>query len=229
MKKVNFPKVLYFFVLISFIFPIVFLLFKMVLSAFNGTEKYLTSDRTLMLVQCILGVFVIHLPSFLAKRLKFEFPSALVIMYIIFLYCAIFLGEVRSFYFRIPHWDDILHLFSSIMTGMLGFMAVAILNKDQHVSVNLSPFFVCLFAFCFSLTLSTLWELYEFAFDGLLGLNMQKHTLEDGTVLAGRQALFDTMKDFIVDSCGALISTLIGYISIKSQKGWISVLSTDKK
>ena len=68
-------------------------------------------------------------------------------MYLVFLYCAIFLGEVRDFYYRVPHWDTILHTFSGIMLGFFGFMVIDILNRDKNTSVNLSPIFVSLFAF----------------------------------------------------------------------------------
>ena len=140
----------------------------------NKAGYHSHADYVLMLVQCILGVIVMHIPSLLAKRFKFEPPVVLYTLYIIFLYCAIFLGEVRSFYYLIPHWDVILHSMSSIMTGFFGLMVVYILNRDEHLVVKLSPFFISLFAFSFSVTIGSLWEIYEFSFDGLLGLNMQK-------------------------------------------------------
>ena len=51
---------------------------------------------------------------------------------------------------------------------------------------------------------------------------MQKFMLADGTMLVGREALRDTMKDIIVDSIGAFISSTVGYISIKHNKrNWL--------
>ena len=76
--------------------------------------------------------------------------------------------------------------------------------------------------------MGVLWEIYEFSFDGLLGLNMQKFALENGANLVGRMALRDTMKDLIVDSVGAFIVSLIGYISIKYKKGWLDKLLITK-
>ena len=111
MKKINLTRVLYYFVLLSFLIPIIYLIYRIstVAPGVVGEGMKSRADYVLMLVQCALGILVIHLPSFLAKKLKFEIPTALYIMYIIFLYCAIFLGEVRSFYYNVPHWDDILH------------------------------------------------------------------------------------------------------------------------
>ena len=90
--------------------------------------------------------------------------------------------------------------------------------------MNLSPLFVVIFSFCFAVTLGVVWEIYEFTFDGVLGLNMQKFALESGEALIGRAALVDTMKDLIVDALGAFIMSIIGYISLKYKKGWIEKL-----
>ena len=136
-------------------------------------------------------------------------------MYLVFLYCAITLGEVRDFYYRVPHWDTILHTLSGVMLGFFGFMVIDILNRDKNTSVNLSPIFVSLFAFCFAVSIGLVWEIYEYSFDGILGLNMQKFRLEDGTELIGRAALSDTMDDIIVDALGALSASVYGFIHLK--------------
>jgi uncharacterized membrane protein YjdF len=98
------------------------------------------------------------------------------------------------------------------MLGALGFVLVDILNKDSKVAVDLSPFFVAAFAFCFALAVGALWEVYEFSFDAVLGLNMQKHTTESGVALVGKTALSDTMKDIIIDALAALVVSVLGYI-----------------
>ena len=97
------------------------------------------------------------------------------------------------------------------------------------MAIHLSPFFVSLFAFSFSMMLGGLWEIYEFAFDGILKLNMQKFMLEDGTQLVGRAALSDTMKDIIVDGCGALLASILGFLSLKQKKGWAYTFITSKQ
>lgn len=176
------------------------------------------ADYLLMLIQCLLGTLVMMLPTFLEKRFKVVVPGAVVIMYYVFLYCAIYLGEIRNFYYLIPYWDSILHAFSGAMLGALGFILVDILNKDEHVRVNLSPFFVSVFAFCFALAVGSLWEVYEFACDSALGLNMQKHTTEAGVALMGTEALSDTMKDIIVDALSALAVSVLGFITKLKRK-----------
>ena len=192
-------RVIYTLVLLSFILPVGYLIYRLIFwdeAAAQALERT-RADYALMLLQCLLGIVVIHLPTFLTRRFRFELPAALYIMYILFLYGAIFLGEVRSFYYMVPHWDVFLHAFSSLMAGSFGFMVVALLNRNERVPIHLSPFFVALFAFCFAVT-------------------------GDGEVLVGRAALTDTMKDIIVDCLGALTASVAGYISLKNGRGWAS-------
>ena len=192
----------------------------------DSTESFvrLKSDYALMLSQCILGIVAMLLPGMLENKFKIAIPSYMLILYTIFLYAAIYLGEVRSFYYNVPNWDNILHTFSGAMIGALGFSIVTLLNKTEKVPIVLSPLFVALFSFCFAVTLGVIWEFYEFTFDGILGLNMQKFALENGTQLIGRAALTDTMVDLFVDAVGAFIMSVIGYISLRYNKGWIEKL-----
>lgn len=176
------------------------------------------SDYVLMLLQCCLGLVVMFLPNMLEKKWTWPITDAMYILYFLFLYCAIYLGEVRNFFYVVPHWDTWLHTFSGGMLGALGFIVVDRLNRVEGVPVRLSPGFVCLFALCFAVTVGVFWEIYEFTFDGLLGLNMQKFRLENGTQLVGRAALQDTMKDLIVDVAGAAVSVLLGYLSSRRQQ-----------
>lgn len=175
----------------------------------SGKQK---SDYILILTQCILGLIVMALPSFLEKKLSFTMPNKMYLLFFLFLYCAIYLGEVRRFYYIVPHWDTILHCFSGGMLGVLGYLVVAFFNENQRLRVDLSPLFVALFAFSFAVALGAIWEIYEFAGDGLFGLNMQKYGTEDGVLLIGREALSDTMKDIIIDTLGALITVIIGFL-----------------
>lgn len=216
------------FVLISFVAPIAFIIYKIVVSPEINTENIeglrVKADYVLMLFQCILGIIGFFLPNIISKKTKIVIPSNMYIAYILFLYGAVFLGEIRNYYYKISHWDTILHTFSGAMFGALGFSFVNILNKHEKVHVKLSPIFVALFAFTFAVSLGAIWEIFEFTVDGILGVNMQKFALENGIQLIGREALADTMEDLIVDCIGAFTMSVIGYISLKYKKGWIEKL-----
>lgn len=232
-RKWNWKRILNNFVFFTMVLATVFVIVEMWRApATQGDAlpyQRVKSDYVLMLLQCILGIFAMLLPGFLRRRINLEIPSNMLVLYAIFLYCAIYLGEVRSFYYNVPNWDTILHTFSGAMLGALGFSFINFLNKTDRVPMNLSPIFVAAFAFCFAVTSGVVWEIYEFTADGFLGTNMQKFGTEAGVGFVGRLALMDTMKDLIVDIVGAFAISVIGYISLKYKKGWVEKLLLHKK
>nr|MDD6336738.1 hypothetical protein [bacterium] len=176
------------------------------------------SDYRLMVLQCVLGIAVMFIPTLLDRKFNIRFPNYIDILYYLFLYGAVFLGEIRHFYYVVPHWDDFLHSFSGAMLGALGFSLVSVLNSSDKVHVHLSPAFIAIFSFCFAEAVGVVWELYEYTMDGIMGLNMQKYALEYGEALIGREALKDTMTDLTVSTIGALVVVTIGYIIIRKRK-----------
>ena len=194
------------------------------LPEFALTERGIPDNRKLILLQCVLGIIVIHIPALLAKFLKFSLPLGFTIIYDLFLFSSIYLGEVQDFYWVVPHWDDVLHALSSIMLGIFAFILVYLFNrkKTDDVTKTISPLFIALFVFCFTAMAGALWEIYEFSFD-FFDLNMQKYRFSDKTLMhrIGREALFDTMKDIIVDTLGGLLTAIVGYVSLIRKKGFI--------
>lgn len=220
-KKINWKDIVFRLLFITLLFSIIYAIIRIIISPSVALEgkiyAKLKSDYVLMLIQCILGLIVMFIPSIIERRWSIDIPNNMEIFYFIFLYCAIYLGEVRNFYYLIPNWDIILHAFSGGMLGALGFTIVSILNQTDKLRIDLSPVFVSLFAFCFALAAGAVWEIYEFTFDGLLSLNMQKFAMEDGTVYIGREALKDTMHDMIVDAVSALVIVMVGFFTIKKE------------
>lgn len=232
-KKRDYRKIVGLFVFVSLILAIIGIIIMMIIAPsapqLNDPNGHIKSDYVLMLVQCVLGVIVILLPSLIEHKLRIEIPSKMMVLFTLFIYAATFLGEVRSFYYKVPHFDTILHALSGGMIAALGFSLIAFLNNSDKIPVTLSPLFVACFTFCFALALGGIWEIYEFIADGILGTNMQKFALESGTSLIGRLALIDTMKDIIVDAIGAFVISVIGYISLKYEKGWVEKIQIKKK
>jgi hypothetical protein len=232
-KKSNAKDVIAWIVFITLCVSILFVTYRLIVMPsriINETvETRSKSDYVLMLVQCMLGLVIFLLPNILMRKKLIFLPDSFLIAYFIFLYCAIYLGEVRNFYHIIPQWDTILHTFSGIMLGMFGFSVVMLLNDIEVANVNLSPLFIAIFAFCFASTLDVIWEIYEFTMDGLLGLNMQKFRMPDGTLLAGHEALRDTLKDLVVDLFGAAGVSVIGFIMMKKKPGWLNRFDIKRK
>jgi len=226
MKKLFASKALVVIVFCTFLASSIYIAFRLVQSltdpAAQAEDFEIKSNYALMLLQCVLGMIVMLLPGILQRRLKITVPSGMLIAYAVFLFCAVYLGEVHYFYFRIPHWDTMLHTFSGFALGAVAISIIGLLNKSKTVPLSLSPAFVAIFAFCFAMTAGTIWEIYEFTVDSVANLNMQKYLTESGEALIGRAALIDTMKDIIADSFGALVISIVGYLSMKHKTGWLS-------
>ncbi len=227
-KRATMPwqKVIFLAVLITMVGSAVTVGISLWLAPSVPTAGYvrIKSDYVLMFLQCLLGIAALLLPRWLSQKCGLEIPSRMIILYALFLYCAIYLGEVRGFYYLIPRWDTVLHAFSGVALGALGFSVLSLLNKSERVPLTLSPLFVALFSFCFAVAADVLWEIYEFFADSVFLTNMQKHSTGSGAPLLGKLALADTMEDLIVDVVGAFLVSAGGYISLKFKKGWVEKL-----
>ncbi len=126
---------------------------------------------------CLLTLLLMMLPSFVERRFKLELPTGLEITVIVFIFAAEILGEVSCYYMKIPFWDTMLHTVNGFICAAIGFALVDILNRDNKIKFTLSPVFMAVVAFCFSMTVGVIWEFYEFAMDNLIGLDMQKDTV----------------------------------------------------
>ena len=126
---------------------------------------------------CVLTLFLFTLPSIIQKKLQVEFPSTLEIIILLFIFAAEILGEISSFYTRIPIWDTMLHVTNGFLCAAVGFTLVDMLNRSERFSIKLSPAFLAVVAFCFSMTVGVLWEFYEYAADIVIGVDMQKDSI----------------------------------------------------
>ncbi|GFI48797.1 hypothetical protein IMSAGC019_04134 [Lachnospiraceae bacterium] len=126
---------------------------------------------------CILTLILMITPSVIQATLKVEFPSPLEIIVLIFIFSAEILGEIRSFYMRFLYRDTVLHTLNGFLCAAIGFSLVDIMNRQRKMKFDLSPLFMAITAFCFSMTIGVLWEFFEFGMDFLWNLDMQKDTV----------------------------------------------------
>lgn len=126
---------------------------------------------------CILTLILFVVPSFVENKLRIDLPDALEIIILFFIFAAEILGEIQEYYLIFPHWDTILHTINGFLFAAIGFSIVNILNKDRRISMSLSPFYMAVTAFCFSMTIGVLWEFFEWGMDSWFGLDMQKDTI----------------------------------------------------
>lgn len=123
---------------------------------------------------CILTLFLFLIPLWIDKKLNIDIPNVLEIIIFLFIFSAEILGEINNFYGNIPHWDTILHTLNGFLCAAIGFSLIDILNNSERFHITLSPIFVALVAFCFSMTIGILWEFFEFGADYIFKYDMQK-------------------------------------------------------
>lgn len=126
---------------------------------------------------CVLALVLLYLPSWLQVKLRVELPPPLEITILCFIFAAEILGEVNAFYVVVPNWDTMLHTLNGFLAAAVGLSMVILLNDNEKVVFDLSPFFLALLAFCFSMTIGVLWEFFECAMDQLFLLDMQKDSI----------------------------------------------------
>ena len=126
---------------------------------------------------CILTLILFLLPTIFEKSLQIDLPNALEIIILLFIFAAEILGEIRAFYTTFAYWDTMLHTINGFLCAAIGFSLVDMCNRNKRVSLSLSPVYMAIVAFCFSMTIGVLWEFFEFSADYFLGMDMQKDTI----------------------------------------------------
>ncbi len=196
---------------------------------------------------CVLTLVLFMIPTFVDKRLHIEMPTTLEVIIVLFIFSAEILGEIQEYYLIFDQWDSMLHTINGFLMAAIGFSLIDILNENENITLNLSPAFVAIFAFCFSMTIGVLWEFYEFFMDIMFHTDMQKDTIItmiSSVILnpAGKNVavslpiqsivvngqpwnyggyidigLIDTMNDLFVNFIGAVVFSIFGLIYIKNR------------
>ena len=126
---------------------------------------------------CLLAILLFAVPSFIETHTRIEIPTAMENSILFFVFAAQILGEMRSYYVAFPFWDTMLHTANGFLAAAIGFSLVEILNQSQKGTFRLSPFFIAVVAFCFSMTIGVLWEFMEYFMDMVFATDMQKDTI----------------------------------------------------
>lgn len=127
---------------------------------------------------CVLTLILFLIPNFVEQRLHIDVPDTLEVIILLFIYSAEILGEIRAFYITFPYWDTMLHTLNGFLCAAIGFSLVDILNRNSKLTTfSLSPAYMAVVAFCFSMTVGVLWEFFECAMDQFFFLDMQKDTV----------------------------------------------------
>ena len=177
-------------------------IFRILLVIALGLAIYKFQWLNVMLA--LSGLFLTFIPSIIAKSFKIHYPNEFELVFLLFVFLSIFLGEIYAFYVMFWWWDVFLHTLSGIIIADFAFSLVYILNQEKKVMM--SPSFVALFSFNFAVAMGAIWEIFEFSLDYFFGFTTQGI------------GIFDTMADLIVDSLGALFISILGFIYLRKQK-----------
>ncbi len=153
----------------------------------------------------ILIFLLMFMPSVLKERYRLYLPFALELGIVSFIFFTLFLGQLGNLYDNLPLWDKFTHFQSGLLLGATGYILVYILNESKNIRLDISPFFISVFAVTFSLAAGVVWELMEFAGDSFWGGHWQLNNS-------------DTMWDLIAAGIGSLIVSTVGYFWMYKHK-----------
>ena len=161
----------------------------------------LYEQRWLLAFTSIIVLTLTLMPALIERELHVRLPIEFTLINCLFLYAAFVLGEVRAYYLRFWWWDLMLHSFSAVVMGLIGFLLVYIFYRTKRITIT--PSYVAAISFGTAVTVGTLWEIFEYLMDLGFGFTMQK------------SGLADTMSDLIVNALGALLAAWFGYLYVK--------------
>lgn len=180
-----------------------------------------------------IGTIFLLLIPINAERL-FHFKIVLPV-YLLTLFYAIgpMLGQCHNLYYCLCWWDKLLHALGGVMFALVGVFLFQRFGERTEKNTMMAA----LFALCFSMAVSVLWEFCEFGMDTFFGTDMQQDTIITGfhsyllgdspgvtdsitnieEVLVNGQplpgyidiGLHDTMLDMLLETLGALAVSIL--------------------
>ena len=170
---------------------------------------------------CSLTLVLFLVPAFFQKNFGIQLPSTLEIIILLFIFAAEILGEIGTYYVKIPIWDTMLHTINGFLCAAIGFSLVDLLNRNNRFKFHLSPLYLSVVAFCFSMTIGVLWEMFEFSADILLRTDMQKDfvinsisTVALDETLTNTPVIIDNINNVSINGQSLAEMGVEGYIDI---------------
>ena len=154
---------------------------------------------------CVLTLLLFLIPSFLERTIRIEVPDTLEVIILLFIFAAEILGEIQAYYVHFPYWDTMLHTLNGFLCAAIGFSLIDILNRNERFSFSLSPVYLAVVAFCFSMTIGVLWEFFECTMDHFFLLDMQKDTV----VQSIGSVMLDPAKGNSPEQLSGIVDTIV--------------------
>lgn len=162
----------------------------------------LLTNSTVVQAFSLIALITTFLPTILYRYFDINTPAKFEVLVLMFIYGILFLGEVKTFS-QVWWWDTALTLIASIVLSLTALSILYVLYKENRIDTN--PLFIAILTLCFAIAAGAIWEIVEFFLDLFFKTGFQP-------------TLTDTMTDQIVNTIGAIIVSVIGYIYIKKDK-----------
>lgn len=196
-------------------------------SLFIVTEDAIQSRIAFQMFETAVMMAIIFLPTILDRLAHIKVPHSMEVCFVAFGFCSLIMGDVVDL--LLPWWDALLHAFSGVLLGIVGFSIINMVNSVVGAKFRFPAAFVAVWVICFALAAGALWEIAEYIVDGLFGLNSQQYLSSSGTFdnslpLVGHEALKDTMEDLMLDLVGSVFIGILGYIEMTrgKYKKWLT-------
>ena len=154
---------------------VIFVILRILVIIVGVRQFFVGNYENVFLCAATLVLFMV--PAFIEKLFKVRLPSILEIVVLVFIFAAEILGGISDYYVKFAFWDTMLHVTTGFLAAAVGLSLIDILNRSTRIGLSLSPLFVVLVSFCFSMTIGVLWEFFEFGADVLFLTDMQKDTV----------------------------------------------------
>jgi hypothetical protein len=157
-----------------------------------------------------LSVIVLDVvPAFVMRRYRIYVPPEFQLVALGFVFLTLFLGSARDFYYHFWWWDMALHAGSGFLFGIVGWIVLFLLNQTDRLPKGIRPAFLCFFGVTFAVFVGVLWEIFEYIIDSIWPhINM----------MSNETGVADTMQDLIVDTSGAILVGIMGWVYSRTGK-----------
>lgn len=177
------------------------ILFEIILIA--GAIFIIVSKQWKDLYLYVIASTCITIPFIITKIANIKhivLPTSFQLAIVIFILLAQYFGEIIQLYTKFWWWDLFLHGTFGCYGVIIGVHIIqGIFNRPKEVSKKRFLILSLIFAFCFTITLGTTWEIFEFLGDYFFKTDMVNGGIED------------TATDLIIKMFGASTTSIIYY------------------
>ena len=156
-------------------------------------------------VFCLFALGLTLVPAILARSTRARAPFELELVLLLLMVSDMTLGNLLGLYVRLPWYDKALHLGSSTLIGLIGFLVVYVLHATGPT--RFQPWLDGVAILLVTLGIGVLWEIAEYAVDRVLGRATQS--------APGMAPLDDTMIDLVMDGLGGVVAAVLGPLYLR--------------